>query len=155
MRAVVLFALFFVANLAEAFAAPDSTNSASTSRVLVVDKCSTTVSGARATLTIGALRPAQSLYEGDYSITVSPYFFKNQKGKLGVVISAESIAKAAEGKVVHITGTATENGKNGKTRRIEAIATPADSNCGMLKLSFMAGGQQLVFDTKYRFVERP
>jgi hypothetical protein len=80
------------------------------------------------------------------------YFFKNKDGKLAIVITRESIDKASRGLAVEITGTATENGKGGKTRRIDARATPLDGRQGTLRLRFVADGREMVFDTRYKFV---
>ena len=97
------------------------------------------VAAGKATLIIGALQRTNGVYAGDYKIKVFPYFLKNEKGRLAIVVSDESLAEASQGKVVAITGTATTSGKSGKSRHIDATATPVDSNHGTLKLWFMAG----------------
>jgi hypothetical protein len=58
-----------------------------------------------------------------------------------------------KGLAVEITGTATTNGKNGKTRKIDATATPLDRNRGDLKLWFIADEKKMVFDTHYQLAE--
>src|SRR4030095_12506984 len=110
------------------------------------------VAGGKCKLTIGPLHPAGDIYAGDYATKVSPYFFKNGDGKLAIVITRESIDKASRGLAVEITGTATENGKDRKTRRIDAKATPLDGRHGSLRLRFLADGREMVFDTRYKFV---
>ena len=50
-----------------------------------------------------------------------------------------------------ITGTATTSGKSGRSRPIEAMATPADINHGNLKLWFMAGDRKMIFEPAYHF----
>ena len=80
-----------------------------------------------------------------------PYFFKNEKGRLAIVVSDESLAEVNQGKVAAITGTATTSGKGGKSRPIEATATPADINHGTLKLWFTAGDRKMIFEPAYHF----
>ena len=109
------------------------------------------VVGGHATLTIGSLQRMDGVYSGDYKLSVSPYFFKSEKGRLAIIVSDESLARAAEGKVVEIVGTATANGKGGKSRQIDATATPADINRGQLKLWFMADGRKMIFEPAYHF----
>ena len=133
-------------------AAPASTNSASTNLTLMIDPSSMPVeAGGKATLTIGALRRVGGVYTGDYKVTVFPYFLKNEKGTLAIVVPDEALAKINQGKVVSITGTATTSGKGEPSRPIEAIATPADINHGNLKLWFMAGDRKMIFEPAYHF----
>jgi hypothetical protein len=132
-------------------AAPASTNSASTNLTLMIDPSSMPVDAGKATLTIGALRRVGGVYTGDYKVTVFPYFLKNEKGTLAIVVPDEALAKINQGKVVAITGTATTSGKSGSTRSVEAMATPADINHGNLKLWFMAGDRKMIFEPAYHF----
>jgi hypothetical protein len=132
-------------------AAPGSTNSASTSRILMIDPSSSPVAAGKATLTIGALQRADGVYSGDYKIRVSPYFWKNEKGRLAIVVSDESIAKINQGKVATIIGTATTSGKGGMIRHIDATATPANINRGTLKVWFASGDRKMIFEPAYHF----
>src|SRR5687768_14583986 len=131
---------------ASAMAAPPSTNSASANRVLIIDPSSMPVAAGKATLTIGTLQRAEGIYTGGYRINVSPYFYKNEKGKLNIVVSDESMAKLSRGKVAAITGSATTSGKGGATRHIDATATPANNDRGTLKLWFMSGDRKMIFE---------
>jgi len=70
---------------------------------------------------------------------------------LAIDVSDESLAMINHGKVAAITGTATTSGKDGKSRPIEATATPADINHGNLKLWFMAGDRKMTFEPAYHF----
>ena len=133
------------------FAAPASTNSAAASRILLIDPSSMPVAAGKATLIIGALQRTNGVYAGDYRIKVFPYFLKNEKGRLAIVVSDESLAKVSQGKVAAITGTATSSDKNGRSRPIEATATPVDINHGRLKLWFNAGGRKMIFEPAYHF----
>jgi hypothetical protein len=132
-------------------AAPPATNSVSTNLTLMIGPSSMPVDGGKATLTIGALQRTNGVYTGGYKITVFPYFLKNEKGTLAIVVSDESLAKINQGEVVAITGTATTSGKSGSTRSVEAMATPADINHGNLKLWFMAGDRKMIFEPAYHF----
>ena len=132
-------------------AAADSTNTASTNRILIIDPSVMPVAGGTATLTIGPLLRADGIYSGDYTMKVSPYFYKNEKGRLAIVVSDESLATIGRGKVAAIIGTATTAGKSGTSRHIDATATPADTNHGSLKLWFIAGDRKMTFEPAYHF----
>ena len=64
------------------------------------------------------------------------------------------IQKGAKGKVAAIIGTATTNGEGGRSRHIDATATPVNINRGTLKLWFMAGNRKMIFAPAYHFAER-
>jgi hypothetical protein len=112
------------------------------------------VAGGQATLTIGPLVRAGGVYSGDYKVSVAPYFFKNEKGRLAIVVSDEAMAGIAQGKTVAIIGTATTSGRGGETRHIDATATPVDINHGTLKLWFAAGKRTIIFEPAYHFAEK-
>jgi hypothetical protein len=131
-----------------------SANSAPTDRILVIDPSSMPIAGGKATLIIGTLQRTKGVYTGDYKIKVFPYFSKNEKGQLAIVVSDESLAKLNQGKVAAIIGTATTNGKGGRSRHIDATATPININRGTLKLWFMAGNRKMIFAPAYHFAEK-
>jgi len=150
-RITVLLALL-AAGWGDTYAIPASTNSVSNDRILMIDPSSTPVAAGRATLIIGALRRVDGVYSGDYKIKVFPYLFKNEKGRLAIVVSNESLAEINQGKVEAIIGTATTSGKGGRSRHIDATATPADINRGTLKLWFnTAGNRKMIFKPAYHF----
>jgi hypothetical protein len=150
-RITVLLALL-AAGWGDTHAAPVSTNSAPGDRILMIDPSSMPVAAGRATLIIGALRRADGVYSGDYKMKVFPYFLKNEKGRLAIVVSDESLAGINQGKVEAIIGTATTSGKGGRSRHIDATATPADINRGTLKLWFTtAGNRKMIFEPAYHF----
>jgi hypothetical protein len=120
----------------------------------MIDPSSMPVAAGRATLIIGALQRTNGVYSGDYKIKVFPYFLKNEKGRLAIVISDESLAEAGQGKTVSITGTATTT-KTGKSRPITAIATPVNRDHGTLKLWFTAGTRKMTFEPAYHFTGKP
>jgi hypothetical protein len=135
-------------------AALTSTNSASSNRILMIDRSSMPIGAGKATLIIGALQRVNGVYSGDYKIEVFPYFFKNETGRLAIVVSDESLAEINLGKVTAIIGTATTSGKGGRSRHIDATTTPADINRGTLKLWFMAGNRNMIFEPAYHFTEQ-
>ena len=150
-RITVLLALLAV-GWGGAHAAPALTNSAAANRVLMIDPSSMPVAAGKATLIIGALQRTDGIYSGDYKIKVFPYFLKSEKGRLAIVVSDESLAGLNLGKVAAITGTATTSGKGGRTRHIEATATPADINHGTLKLWFTTvTNRKMIFEPAYHF----
>ena len=151
MKKIIVLVALFIAGWSATCAAATSTNSAAANRILIIDSSSMPIGGGRATLTIGTLHRVNGVYIGDYKLKVFPYFLKSDKGRLAIVVSDASLAKVNRGKVAAITGTATTNGKGGQSRSIAAIATPADINHGKLKLWFMAGSRQMVFEPAYHF----
>jgi hypothetical protein len=132
-------------------AAPGGTNSASVNRILIVDPSSMPLAAGDVTLTIGTLQRADGVYSGEYRIKVFPYFFKNEKGRLAIVVSDESMAKINQGKVATIIGTATTSGKGGMCRHIDATATPSNIDCGTIKLWFTSGDRKMIFEPAYHF----
>ena len=152
MKRIIVPLVLLAAGWSAARAAELSTNSAPANRILMIDSSSMPVAAGKATLTIGALQRADGVYSGDYKIKVFPYFLQNEKGRLAIVVSDESLVGLNQGKVAAITGTATTNGKGGRTRHIDATATPADINRGTLKLWFTtAGNRKMIFEPAYHF----
>ena len=144
---------FLILKLPAAQANPTPTNPA-LSRIILVDPSSASVGGgAKATLTISALKRDGGIYSGSYRVKVSPYFFKNEKGKLEIVVSDDSMRQIAKGKKVNVSGTATTTG-DGQCRHIEAIATPTDDIRGTIKFWFLAGQKKIVFQSAYHFEEQ-
>jgi hypothetical protein len=131
--------------------ASGTTNSAAANPVLMIDPSSMPVAAGKATLTIGLLRRTNGVYSGAYKINVSPYFFKNERGRLAITVSDDSLAKITHGKVAAVIGTATTSGHGGTSRHVEAAATPADIHHGTIKLWFMAGNNKMIFQPNYHF----
>src|ERR1035438_962868 len=133
MKRITFLLALLAAGWSAAHAASPSTNSASSNRILMIDASSMPVAEGKATLTIGALKRADGIYTGDYKIKVFPYFLKNEKGRLAIVVSDKSQAAVTHGIVAAIIGTATTSGKGGKARHIEATATPINRDHGTLR----------------------
>jgi hypothetical protein len=151
MKRITVLLVLFAVGWGDVHAVPASTNSAAGNRVLMIDPSSMPVATGKATLIIGALQRTNGVYAGDYKLKVFPWFLKNEKGRLAIVVSDESLAEADQGKVVTITGTATTSGKSGKCRPIAAIATPVNIDHGTLKLWFTAGNRKMIFEPAYHF----
>jgi hypothetical protein len=132
LKPIVVLLALLGASLGTVGAAPSLTNSVVTNSILMIDPSSMLVGTGKAMLIIGALRRTDGVYLGDYRIKVFPYFLKNEKGRLAIVVSDKSLAEVNSGKVAAITGTATTSGRDGKSRPIEATATPAGRNRGSL-----------------------
>jgi len=152
-KALPLLALLAAGRLSVQ-AAQSAADSALCNRILLIDPTSMPVAKGKATLTIGKLQRSDGVYSGEYKIKVNPYFFKSQKGRLAIVVSDETLARIAEGKAQEVIGTATTNGKGGKSRYIDAFATPIDINHGTVKLWFEAGDRKMIFQTTYHFSEK-
>jgi hypothetical protein len=135
-------------------AAQPAAHDALSNRILWIDPSSMPVAKGKATLTMGMLQRTNGIYSGDYKIKVTPYFFKNQKGTVAIVVSDASLARMAEGKVQEVIGTATTGGKGGKRRYVDAIATPIDINHGTVKLWIVAGPKKIFFETNYHFAKK-
>lgn len=148
---LALFALLGRAAPAIAAALPVVTNAVTANRPLLIDPSSMPVAAGKATLIIGPLHRTNGVYAGDYRVKVFPYFLKNEKGRLAIVVPDAALVAISQGKVAQITGTATTSGKNGRLRAIAATATPADLNHGQLKLWFTAGDRKMIFEPTYHF----
>ncbi len=134
-------------------AAPVAAWAAAENRVLVIEPSSMPVLAGEATLTIGALGRTNGTYSGDYRVKVFPYFYKNERGRLAMAVSDAALADIRAGKVTAIAGTATTSGKRGRCRRIDAIVTPGGRDQGVLKVSFLAGGREMIFEPVYHIVK--
>jgi hypothetical protein len=139
-------------NWAGAQVSPFAEQAAMPKGVLFLEPCSTAVPGGKATLTVGVLTRRAETYVGEYKLKVSPYFFKNESGKLSIDVSDETLKKLDGGAGVEFSGQATRSG-DGKTRQINGNATPLDPKQGTVKLRFMAGTREMLFNTSYRFDE--
>jgi hypothetical protein len=153
MKLQLALLALLAAGLSNGYAAPDSASAASTNRVLVIDPSSMAVVAGKATLTIDTLERVNGVYSGSYKIKVSPYFFKSEKGRLAIIVSDEALSRLNRGEAAAVVGTATTSGKAGRTRKVEATATPSDLNHGTLRLWFMAGERKMIFEPGYHFSE--
>jgi hypothetical protein len=153
MRLKLIFPLLLAFSLTVGRAAPTATNTTSPERVLLISPSSTRVGFSKVTLTVEPLVRANGVYSGNYKISVFPYFFKNQKGKLAIVVPDQAMAEINRGKVTGVVGTATSLGE-GICRPITATAFPTDINSGTINLWFMAGKRKMIFEPAYHFSEK-
>lgn len=119
-------------------------------RKLVIHPTSTSVAGGKASLTISALRRKAATYIGEYDLKVSPWYFKNETGKLMMVVSEEALRKLTQGIAVTFTGRATTDA-DGTTRPINARATPSGSGQGSVTFSFVGDERKVTFNSTYHF----
>jgi hypothetical protein len=91
-------------------------------------------------------------FVGDYQIKVAPYFFKNETGKLTMLISDASLAKLTGNSAVEFTGRATTDGTN-TSRPVRVKAVPTTRLGGALMISVATENGALVFDTSYKLGE--
>jgi hypothetical protein len=120
---------------------------------LVIAPCTTPVPMGNATLCLSGMVRARGVYTGEYQIKVAPLFFANEKGRLSVEFSDDTLRKLMQGNLVNFNGTATTTG-SGKTRAVNGAATPSGKNEGRLQMWFTADGRKKGFSSTYRFVER-
>ena len=92
--------------------------------------------GGESHLDIGPLKRVNGVYTGNYAVKLFPYFFKNEKGTLAIVVSDESLAMINLGKEAKVSGTATTSGKHGVSRTLtppppRETWIAAGSSCGL------------------------
>jgi len=136
-----------------ALAAPPAAPVVATDQTLLIDPCSAPVAAGKATLIIGELHRTNGVYRGNYKLKVFPYFYKNDSGRLAIMVSDENLAEVNQGKTVAVIGTATTSASSGRTRHIEATAKPAGTNSGTLTLWFTAGERKMTFTSTYHLAE--
>lgn len=127
-----------------------SLTQAAVPRKLVIHPTSTSVAGGKASLTISALRRKAATYIGEYDLKVSPWYFKNETGKLMMVVSEEALRKLTQGIAVNFTGRATTDA-DGTTRPINARATPSGNTQGSVTFSFVGDEKKVTFNSTYHF----
>lgn len=129
---------------------PASLTQASVPRKLVIHPTSTSVAGGKASLTISALRRKAATYIGEYDLKVSPWYFKNETGKLMMIVTEEALRKLIQGIPVNFTGKATTDA-DGTTRPINARATPSGNGQGSVTFSFVGDERKVTFNSTYYF----
>ncbi len=117
---------------------------------LFIHPTSAEVLGGKASLKIGTLRRKAATYTGEYDLKVSPWSFKNETGKLTMMVSDEAIQKLAMGMAVDFKGTVITHGES-LVRQVIARATPAGKEHGSVTFSFANEAKNVVFNSKYQF----
>lgn len=101
-------------------------------------------------LTMPAFARAHGVYASTYVAKVFPVFFYNEKGRLSIELSDESLRKLARGEPVEFKGRAVRD--DGAERPVEGKATPTDGTSGKIKVRvFYSKRVELIFNTTYRF----
>ena len=93
---MILLALAAAAGWGDCYAASGPNSAAATDRLLQIDSCSMPVAEGKATLIVGSLQRTNGIYAGEYKIKVFPYFFKNDKGRLAILVSDAALAAASQ-----------------------------------------------------------
>ena len=102
------------------------------------------------TMTMPTFTRKNGVYESTYAAKVFPYFFYNEKGRLLIEVSDETLRKLERGESVEFQGRGVR--ESGGERRVEGKATPTDATCGKIKVRvFVSKRIELVFNTTYRF----
>ena len=152
MKRITFLLFLTVAAGGPVSAGPAATNRFGENRTLLIEPSSMPLPAGAATLTIGVLERTNGIYAGDYRVKVFPYFYKSEKGRLAMVVSDGALANIRAGKATAITGTATTSGQRGRCRRIEAMVTPNGRDQGRLKVLFLAGSREMIFEPVYHLV---
>jgi hypothetical protein len=150
MFKTILCLLLLVSSWGAVQAASPASNRAADGPALILENSTMPLPTAVATLIVSPLARTNGTYVGDFKLKIFPYFFKNQKGRLVIEVSDETLAAVHAGKPVVVTGTAT-SAKSGVARPVEITVTPKDGNHGSVSLWFMAGGRKMIFTPAYQF----
>ncbi len=116
---------------------------------IFIAPCSTSITGGKAKLEIGALASKSGIFLGEYALKVFPYIFMNETGSLSMPLPEESFKKLTEMNPVVVTGQAT-TAKNGKVRKVNAKLTPTAKDAGAVTFSFTGENTKLVFNSNYK-----
>jgi len=115
-----------------------------------VDPSSTSITGGKASLSVGALLSREGSYVGEYKLKIVPYFWMSENGTLIMSLPDASMHALAQGNPVTVTGKATTN-DSGKNRVVNAKLTPAAKDNGFVTFFFTGEKTKLVFTASYRF----
>ena len=117
---------------------------------VVVEPAKTSIYVGSVTMAFSPATRKNCVYEADYSAKVFPFFFMGEKGKLFLDAPDDALRRLARGETVEFTGHGVN--ADGKERRFEGRAVPADAATGKLKVRAIVSKRiELVFNTTYRF----
>lgn len=154
MKGIILWFMLLAGTATDLSAAGNVPRGGTDGRILLIEASSMPVAGGEVTLILGALRRTNGVYEGDYRIRVFPYFYKNERGRLAIVVPDAALAMIRRGKVTRLNGTATTTGKSARTRTVITTVTPSGPDRGFLQVRFMAGSRPMLFQPTYHVVEK-
>jgi len=132
-----------------AFAQKSVGKSSESANILTIAPASASLLGGKASLFVQPLICQTDTYVGEYQLKVTPYFFKNEKGKIAIPLSAESLRLVKQNKSVKFAGTATTTG-NGQTRAINGLATPSGVNRGVVTFTISTDNGPVAFTSAYK-----
>jgi hypothetical protein len=139
---------FLLLGLVLAPAGPDAALPARYNTVIIAPARATIYVGF-VTLALGPMARQRGTYASDYSATVWPYFFWNERGRLFIDVPDESLRRLQKGEAVDFVGHAVC--ADGAQRKVAGHAVPADLNSGSIQVRvFVTKHISLTFDTSYR-----
>lgn len=113
---------------------------------------SSSLAGGTAKLIVGTLHREGDNYVGGYRLKVFPYFFKSEKGRLFIGVSAPALRRIRRGRAIIFAGQASAEG-TALTRKIVGKATPSGNDHGSLNFTITTENGPLIFNTSYRLVK--
>jgi len=136
--------------LATAVAARGAEDSLARYDRVAVEPAKTSIYVGSVTMAFSPAVRKNRVYEADYSAKVFPFFFMSEKGKLFLEAPDDALRRLARGETVEFTGHGVNT--DGKERRFEGRAVPAEAATGKLKVRVIVSKRiELVFNTTYRF----
>ena len=89
------------------------------------------------------------VYESAYSAKIFPYFFWNEKGRLRIDVTDETLRQFARGEPFSFSGRAIRD--DGTERKVTGFITPENAWGGKVTVRvFVTRHHSLAFDTTYR-----
>jgi hypothetical protein len=101
------------------------------------------------TLTVAPFLRQGETFEAAYSAKIFPYFFYDEKGKLRITVSDETLRQLAAGNPFDFTGVAVRD--DGRERPVDGHVTPIDPGTGRIRVRLIYSRHiVLAFTTTYR-----
>ena len=124
---------------------------------VLVPKAKTSAYVAKITLTMAPLlRDSGQAYETDYKVTVAPFVFFNESGRLRISFTDEQLARLERGERVEFSGDATNTKNKGRRVLGHAQADAPNARAGTIRVRvFVTKNTDLVFNTTYQFEDKP
>jgi hypothetical protein len=118
-----------------------------------VEPAETSIYIGSVSLTMPAFVREGGFFSATYAARVFPFFFYNEKGRIWIDYSEESLRRLEQGETVSFTGHARND--SGEERRIEGRAQPVDASSGKIKVRiFVSKHIELIFNTTYRLAPK-
>ena len=118
-----------------------------------IDKAKTSIYVGSVTMTMPPFtRGKDGVFASTYTAKVFPFFMYNDKGKILIEVSDESLRKLENGETIQFTGRGLSD--KGEEYHVEGRAVPANSTSGKIKVKVAVSKKiELIFNTSYRFPE--